>query len=271
MFSTHQRAEGASVPSLGLSNKAVYQADLAANEQNANTDEKSTKDLYPIHFFAPATLFSPPTEDYMQQNTLWPEVHKLYGHPIEIFAVAANHGGNLIASSCKATNAEHATIIIWTTSGWDPISRLPSHSLTVTCLAFSPDDQFLLSVSRDRTWTLFRHQNGDELTWTKFHSNDKRTSLHSRIIWAAAWAPDSKHFLTVSRDKKVRRLILSILKSKCGLRPMHVIVDRLEHTGHRWCKEFWFRSECWNCGRSCHWRIWGTCDRSRRCARFDLQ
>lgn len=199
MFSTHELAEGASVPSLGLSNKAVYEVDLTANEKNVD-EESSAKDLYPSHFFAPADLHSPPTEDYMLQNTLWPEVHKLYGHPIEVFAVASNHSGTIIASSCKATNVEHAIIILWATSSWDPICKLSSHSLTVTCLAFSPDDQFLLSVSRDRTWALFRR---DDSTWTKFDCNDKRTSLHSRIIWACAWAPDSKHFATVSRDKKV--------------------------------------------------------------------
>lgn len=208
MFSTSERAEGASVPSLGLSNKAVYQAELAANEKN------SAKDLYPIDFFAPATLKAPPPEDFLLQSTLWPEVHKLYGHPIEVFAVAANHCGTLIASSCKATNVEHAEMILWTTSTWDPICKLSAHSLTVTCLAFSPDDRFLLSVSRDRTWALFRHGDGDDSipTWTKFNSNDKKTSLHSRIIWAAAWAPDSKHFGTVSRDKKV--IVCSIGETK---------------------------------------------------------
>ena len=32
---------------------------------------------------------------------------------------------------------------------------------------------------------------------------DKRTSVHSRIIWGAAWSHDDKYFVTVSRDKKV--------------------------------------------------------------------
>lgn len=55
----------------------------------------------------------PPTEENLLQNTLWPEVQKLYGHGYEIFALAARHDGTLLASACKATSSEHAAIIIW--------------------------------------------------------------------------------------------------------------------------------------------------------------
>ena len=58
-------------------------------------------------------ISEPPTEENLLQNTLWPEVQKLYGHGYEIFALAARHDGTLLASACKATTAEHAAIIIW--------------------------------------------------------------------------------------------------------------------------------------------------------------
>jgi len=43
-----------------------------------------------------------PTEDYLVNYTLWPEVNKLYGHGYEINCLTTNHSGNLIASACKS-------------------------------------------------------------------------------------------------------------------------------------------------------------------------
>lgn len=55
----------------------------------------------------------PPPEEYLMQNTLWPEVQKLYGHGYEIFAMAATSDGEILASACKATSLQHAEILLW--------------------------------------------------------------------------------------------------------------------------------------------------------------
>ena len=88
------------------------------------------------------------------------------------------------------------------TSTWQQTQKLISHQLTVTQLAFSPDSQHLLSVSRDRRWTLYRRQQGAD-SFDMVASTDKTNGVHTRIIWCCAWTPDSKAFGTGSRDGKV--------------------------------------------------------------------
>ena len=52
---------------------------------------------------------------------------------------------------------------------------------------------------RDRTWSLHQINNqGSQLSTTLVARTDKKTSVHTRLIWACAWAPDGKHFFTVA-------------------------------------------------------------------------
>nr|XP_054767769.1 elongator complex protein 2-like [Lytechinus pictus] len=195
------QAEGASVPALGLSNKAVYQGEggMPSTDREIIHPSEQYTELY----FAPVALERPPTEDHLLQNTLWPETQKLYGHGNEIFSVAAHPSGTIVASACKAAKPEHAAIILWDTSSWQQKVQLMAHSLTVTQLAFSPDGHFLLGVSRDRTWSLFEEVRNEDLPYRLIAHTDKKTSVHSRIIWSCSWSHDSQYFATSSRDKKV--------------------------------------------------------------------
>ncbi|XP_005998734.1 elongator complex protein 2 [Latimeria chalumnae] len=201
--------EGASVPALGLSNKAVFHMELAPQSGFSDKEDKfsSASDQYPQVYFQPINLTEPPTEDHLLQNTLWPEVQKLYGHGYEVFCVTCNHSRSLVASACKASKAEHAAVILWSTSSWKQLLSLSFHSLTVTQMAFSPDDSFLLAVSRDRTWSLWKRQDTGqadlEPAFSLYAHTDKHTAVHTRIIWSCNWSPDSKCFATGSRDKKV--------------------------------------------------------------------
>ncbi|KAB1258358.1 Elongator complex protein 2 [Camelus dromedarius] len=199
--------EGATVPALGLSNKAVFQGDIAS--QPSDEEELLTSTGFEYHqvAFQPSILTEPPTEDHLLQNTLWPEVQKLYGHGYEIFCVACSNSKTLLASACKAAKKEHAAIILWNTTSWKQVQSLVFHSLTVTQMAFSPDDKFLLAVSRDRTWSLWKRQDTipPELdpVFSLFAFTNKITAVHSRIIWSCDWSPDGRYFFTGSRDKKV--------------------------------------------------------------------
>ncbi|XP_055272951.1 elongator complex protein 2 isoform X2 [Moschus berezovskii] len=199
--------EGATVPALGLSNKAVFPGDTASQPSEEEELFSSAGFEYQQVAFQPSLLTEPPTEDHLLQNTLWPEVQKLYGHGYEIFCVACSNSKTLLASACKAAKKEHAAIILWNTASWKQVQNLIFHSLTVTQMAFSPDDKFLLAVSRDRTWSLWKRQDTipPELdpVFSLFAFTNKVTAVHSRIIWSCDWSPDGKYFFTGSRDRKV--------------------------------------------------------------------
>ncbi|XP_066479566.1 elongator complex protein 2 isoform X2 [Tiliqua scincoides] len=199
--------EGATVPALGLSNKAVFQGDTTAQITEEEKKLSDASSQYHENYFQPCSLSEPPTEEHLLQNTLWPETQKLYGHGYEIFCVTCNNAKTVIASACKASKKEHAAIILWSTTTWKQLQTLPFHNLTVTQMAFSPNGRFLLAVSRDRKWSLWKCKNSNpterEPAFSLFACTDQNTTVHSRIIWSCDWTPDSKYFMTGSRDKKV--------------------------------------------------------------------
>ncbi|KAI9576037.1 probable elongator complex protein 2 [Glossina fuscipes] len=193
--------EGASVPCLGLSNKGVY--NIIRGE---SLETSHIKDEYPENYFVSHSFETPPQEETLKQNTLWPEIQKLYGHGYEIYALAASSDGRILASSCKSTNAENAQIILWNTSNWKQIQKLSSHYLTITQMRFSPNGKYLLSVSRDRRWSLFERQpvkdKTNSILFVLTASSDKSSGMHTRVIWSCDWSHDSQYFITASRDGK---------------------------------------------------------------------
>jgi len=118
---------------------------------------------------------------------------------------ASNDDGSILATTCKASSTDQAVIRLYDTLDWHEIKPpLIAHSLTVTRLAFSPHPQrFLLSVGRDRQWTVFQQDEGNTGTWNVFQSLQK---AHSRMILDGAWSPVSGNpfFATAGRDKLVK-------------------------------------------------------------------
>eukprot|EP00124_Ichthyophonus_hoferi_P005461 Ihof_evm3s798 gene=Ihof_evmTU3s798 len=141
------RPIGASAPALGLSNKSMF-LDTLESEHASSANDNFTDENPPTFTYQPErALDEPPHETYLSRNTLWPETQKLYGHGYDIFSLATNHKGTLLVSACKATTNEHALMRVWDTKTWGELYTLPGHTLTVTQMQFSPNDQYLLSVS----------------------------------------------------------------------------------------------------------------------------
>ncbi|OCH94238.1 WD40 repeat-like protein [Obba rivulosa] len=174
------RPRAATVPPLGLSNKAV----------NEGTVENYTYDI--------KRTARRPFEGELAAMTLWPEIEKVFGHGYESITLAVSNSKKFVATACKAASPEHAVVRVYDTEKWQPVGKpLIGHTLTVTQVAFSPDDNLILSVSRDRSWRLYRRSD-------KGFTPVAADKSHARIIWDCAWAHESDVFATASRDKTVK-------------------------------------------------------------------
>lgn len=197
-------ADGANMPSLGLSNKAIEAVDDDAEVQPDTSQNRDSIDPASVIRKSALDIDHPPIEENLSRHTLWPEVEKLYGHGYEISCLAVSHDGSLIASACKASSLNHAVIRLFETERWTEVKPpLTAHSLTATRLRFSHDDRYLLSVGRDRQWAVFERDADDRTKYQLLQTNPKG---HTRMILDAAWAPstNSRVFATAGRDKRVR-------------------------------------------------------------------
>ncbi|KIK97989.1 hypothetical protein PAXRUDRAFT_806166 [Paxillus rubicundulus Ve08.2h10] len=181
MESNDDRPIGASVPPLGLSNKAISEGMLPPLPQldSLRPDRR-------------------PFEAELAATTLWPEIEKVFGHGYESITIASSNSHDLLATACRATSPQHAVVRVYSTSTYQPFgSPLEGHSLTVTRIAFSPDDNFIVTVSRDRTWRSFEKRNESYFPVAADKS-------HARIIWDCSWSREGDIFATASRDKTVK-------------------------------------------------------------------
>ncbi|PWN40608.1 WD40 repeat-like protein [Ceraceosorus guamensis] len=230
------RPVGASVPPLGLSNRALR----SVEEDILEPPSASGQDVGKARISLSSAFAHAPTEEELHATTLWPEVHKLYGHELELLQMdcVEMDGARWIASSAQAKSVKDATVRIHRhfaaeaqgqPSNWQEVHRLEGHSLGVTAIAFSPsspDDErarYLLTASRDRTWRLYAREMVEQkaATW-KFVAESGKA--HTRIIYGVSWAPQAlqqqqqqQHragatliFATASRDKTVKIWRLSM-------------------------------------------------------------
>ncbi|CAJ1977478.1 unnamed protein product [Sphenostylis stenocarpa] len=191
---------GANMSALGLSQKPIYVQAVHEIPERSEIDGIDTLETIPDAI--PTVFTEPPIEDQLAWHTLWPESHKLYGHGNELFSLCCDHKGELVASSCKAQSAAVAEVWLWQVGSWKAVGRLQSHSLTVTQMEFSHDDNFLLTVSRDRQFSVFSitRTGSVEINYSLL----ARQEGHKRIIWSCSWNPHGYEFATGSRDKTVK-------------------------------------------------------------------
>jgi elongator complex protein 2 len=182
--------DAANIPVLGLSNQAIDPS--GGESEGVENAEPKVSVLDYNH---------PPLEDHLSKHLLWPETQKVYGHGYEISSVAVSQDGNLVATACKASSTDHAVIRVYETNEWrEQCKPLSGHSLTITDMSWSPDGKYLLSVSRDRTWSVF------EASEDQKSFNGTTAKGHSRMILSCAWAPlqTGRVFATAGRDKAVK-------------------------------------------------------------------
>lgn len=197
------RPMAASVPALGLSNRAVFEGQAQQPEVNELGRTLPAQSDAPV---SGSAFTRPPVEEELLVSTLWPELDKLYGHGYELHAIDASpdDSGRLVATSCKSTTPEHAVVRVYDRlDNWREVGVLAGHSLTITRIRFSPNGKWVLTVSRDRSWRLHR-RNISQGSGVSLFPVVHKDAAHARIIWDAAWADDSRTFATASRDKSVK-------------------------------------------------------------------
>jgi len=201
------RAVGGAVPALGLSQKAVLADEPAPAAGPGDGDGGGggdgdgdggewTMDL--VGRSAPSVVRSAPLEEHLAQNSLWPELQKLYGHGDDLFSLAADPRGALLASASVARSAHSSAIWLWDLASFRPVAQLTGPTLTVTQLRFSPSGELLVAAGRDRSLHLYRRGGGS------MEPSGCVPRAHARVVWGADVCADDSLVASGSRDGTVR-------------------------------------------------------------------
>ena len=195
----YKNVEG-SKQALGLMNKEVILEEID-DEKESNFDySKFDPDAILTNkseqvYFSEYNYKNPPDEDFLSNNTLWPEEAKMYGHGNEVYTIDISHDGKFLASGQKAQEIKNAKLYLWDINNKKLIKQLDGCTLTIVQISFSPSDNFILTVSRDRSWNLYIKNNDS------YELFQNMKNAHKRIIWTCSWTLDEQYFATGSRDK----------------------------------------------------------------------
>eukprot|EP00189_Rhodosorus_marinus_P009004 CAMPEP_0184755036 /NCGR_PEP_ID=MMETSP0315-20130426/44944_1 /TAXON_ID=101924 /ORGANISM="Rhodosorus marinus, Strain UTEX LB 2760" /LENGTH=629 /DNA_ID=CAMNT_0027234497 /DNA_START=27 /DNA_END=1916 /DNA_ORIENTATION=- len=184
------RPDAASMPALGLSNKPSEKHQEGFNSEEKRIDEQALD-----------SMTMPPFEEDLMQGRLWPEMAKLYAHGNDLSCVASSPDGLILATAANAKLRQQAAIVIWDLLSRSKRQELEGHDLTVTAMVFSEDCNFLVSVSRDRSFRVYENRRATNEGFALAYA---KKNAHSRIINCVEWVHGTKMFATGSRDKTVK-------------------------------------------------------------------
>lgn len=232
-----REALSASIPELGLSNKAVYAAEIRGAE-DAGVGQTQQADNNLVNSFGDDMLLSSfgadkaanaaPLDVELRQDRLWPERAKLYGHGNDAFCISVDLNHGILASASRAQASRDAFIILWDIESGVEKQRLFSHDLTINQLMFSSNGEALLSVSRDRSFAVFARgsTNTDEgagnssANKNMFRLAARQEESHGRLLHSGCWMFGQDIVATGSRDKHLklwrfdRRSVAEVYKRK---------------------------------------------------------
>jgi elongator complex protein 2 len=143
----------------------------------------------------------------------WPECPKLFGHNTEMYCLSAScetdNNEVLLASSCKARDADDAEIRLWNVRTGQCVQVLSGgHRSTVATMSFSSNGHYLATSGKDRWLCLWKRQNisdNDGNTAPMFELIWALDSAHKRIVWSVHFCPyESKMLASGSRDGIVK-------------------------------------------------------------------
>ncbi|QRW00867.1 Vegetative incompatibility protein HET-E-1 [Ceratobasidium sp. AG-Ba] len=111
----------------------------------------------------------------------------------EVNCLRYSHSGLTIASSSRDDNMVH----IWDARNGRPAGKpLEGHIEAATCLAYSPDDAYIVSGSVDCTVRIWDTRTGKEI--------GRPLEGHTKYILTVAYSPDGTRVASGSKDKTVR-------------------------------------------------------------------
>ena len=161
-----------------------------AEEEEEDVEEKAKPKADKVDYS------NPPTEDFLTNYTLWPEINKLYGHGNEISCMAVKKQNSLLVTACKSQSEEHSALIFWNLKDFKVDYSVKGHTYRVLDMKFMND--YLVTGSKDRSiilWAL-----NDQKKYAPVH----RITEHSRIVSSIAVDEEHNRILSGSRDKQIK-------------------------------------------------------------------